>query len=340
METRMHRILSTMHRNLPMLVLLAAAGAMNAQQQTNPYEGTSTPPPDSTIVTSTTPQPKPPAGKPMVTPAPAAPATAQPQAPAPVQDPMQNPDEAQPQPSSPGPAAAMPPAGTDDGVIQNVAPPPASPQTPPALAQRSYAADPDGDIVHPAPLGPGQLGEGTVIRVKLLDRLSTVDSEKGQPFRSQVASDVFQGNNVVIPAGSEIDGRVVDVSSGHFAGHGSIRLRPETVILPDGTRCQLRAQVSATPGSRTRVASEGTIVPGSRMRRDTIEYGGVVTAGVVTGAFIGGPVGAVAGGAVGAGVVTTHLLVSHPQATLEPGSVIDFTLTDTLSLSPAVIPGS
>jgi hypothetical protein len=167
-----------------------------------------------------------------------------------------------------------------------------------------------------------------------------VDSEKGEPFRSQVASDVFQGNNVVIPAGSEIDGRVVEVSTGHLGGHGSMRLHPEVVILPDGTRCQLRAQVTATPGSRTRVGSEGAITPGSRIHRDEIEYGGGVTAGVITGAFLGGPVGAVAGGAVGAGVVTTHLLVDHPQATLEPGSVIDFTLTDTLSLTPAVAPGN
>jgi hypothetical protein len=188
------------------------------------------------------------------------------------------------------------------------------------------------------PLGPGQLAEGTLIRVKLLDRLSTVDREKGEPFRSQVASDVFQGNNVVIPAGSEIDGRVVEVSSGHLGGHGSMRLRPDVVILPDGTRCQLRAQVSATPGSRTRVGGEGTIIPGSRIRRDTIEYGAVVTGGVITGAFIGGPVGAVAGGAIGAGVVTTHLLVDHPQVTLEPGSVVQFTLTNTLSLTPALAP--
>jgi len=242
----------------------------------------------------------------------------------------------EPQPSSPGPSAAMPQEGTDDGVIQNTAPVPAQP----VLAQRAYAADPDGDIVHPIPLGPGQLGEGTLIRVKLLDRLSTVDSEKGQPFRSQVASDVLQGNSVVIPAGSEIDGRVVEVSRGHLGGHGSIRLRPETVILPDGTRCGMRAQVSATPGARTRVGSEGTINPGSRIHRDEIEYGAVVTGGVITGAFIGGPVGAVAGGAVGAGVVTTHLLVDHPQATLEPGAFLEFTLTDTLTLTPGAATGN
>ncbi|MGD0736434.1 MAG: hypothetical protein ABR976_14870 [Terracidiphilus sp.] len=316
-----------MLRTIPVLALLVVAAATINAQQPSPYQGTSNPPPDSTIETSTTPPPKPAAGKPLVSPA---------QAPTPADTQSQP----QPQPSSPGPAAYAPPvAGTDGDVIQNTAPAqPALVQ--PALAQRAYASDPDGDIVHPMPLGPGQLGEGTLIRVKLLDRLSTVDSEKGEPFRSQVASDVFQGNNVVIPAGSEIDGRVVEVSSGHFGGHGSMRLRPESVILPDGTRCQLRAQVTATPGSHTRVGSEGAINPGSRLRRDGIEYGGVVTAGVITGAFIGGPVGAVAGGAVGAGVVTTHLLVNHPQAILEPGAVIDFTLTDTLSLTPAVAPGS
>ena len=272
-----------MSRTIPVLALLVAAAALQAQQP-NPYQGTSNPPPDSTIQTSTTPPPKPPAGQPLV---------ASPPAPAPAPAASQAPQQAQPQPSSVDPSANFPVAGTDDGVIQNSSPASAAPAQP-ALTERAYASDPDGDIVHPTPLGPGQLGEGTLIRVKLLDRLSTVDSEKGEPFRSQVASDVFQGNNVVIPAGSEIDGRVVEVSTGHLGGHGSMRLRPEVVILPAGTR----------------------------------------------GALLGGPVGAVAGGAVGAGVVTTHLLVDHPQATLEPGSVIDFTLTDTLSLTPAVAPGN
>jgi hypothetical protein len=200
--------------------------------------------------------------------------------------------------------------------------------------------DPDGDIVHPAPLGPGQLGEGTSIRVALLDRLSTWDSERGQPFRSRVASDVLQGDQVVIPAGAEIDGQVSEVSSGHFAGHGSMRLKPEAVILPNGTRYELRAEVTSTPGSRTRVGSEGTILPGSRARRDEIEYGGAVGAGVITGAVIGGPVGAVTGGAIGAGAVTAHLLIDHPQATLEPGAILEFTLTDRLNLTPAAAPGN
>jgi hypothetical protein len=177
--------------------------------------------------------------------------------------------------------------------------------------------------------------------VTLLDRLSTYDSEKGQPFRSKVAADVYQGDSVVIPAGAEIDGRVVEVSSGHLGGHGSMRLRPDLVILPNGTRFEMHAEVTGTPGSmKTRVGSEGTILPSSRARRDEIEYGGAVGAGVVAGAVIAGPVGAVTGGAIGAGAVTAHLLIDHPQATLEPGAELQFTLTDTLSLTPAIAPGN
>jgi hypothetical protein len=207
---------------------------------------------------------------------------------------------------------------------------------PPALTERTYAADPDGDIVHPRPLHPGELAVGATIRVRLLDYLSTASSEEGSAFRGRVASDVIEGNQVVIPTGTEIDGRVVEVSSGHPGGHGSMLLRPETVILPDGRRCHLYAELTATPGSKTQVGGEGTVRPDSRLKRDTIEYGGTVGAGAVTGAILGGPVGALAGSLVGAGLVTAHLLVSHPQARLEPGADLVFTLTAPLDLVPAV----
>jgi hypothetical protein len=186
----------------------------------------------------------------------------------------------------------------------------------PALTQRDYDADPDGDIVHPHPLRPGELPEGATIRVVLLNQLSTTGSEKGEAFRSRVASDVLQGGQVLIPAGAEIDGRLAEVSSGHPGGHGSMLLRPETVILADGTRYQLHAEITATPGAKSKVGSEGKILPGSRLKRDGIEYGGAVGAGATTGAIVGGPVGAMTGGLIGAGVVTAHLLISHPQATL------------------------
>ena len=129
---------------------------------------------------------------------------------------------------------------------------------------------------------------GMTIRVRLTERLSSSQSEKGEPFHAQVASDVLQNGRVMIPAGSGIEGRVTYASAGqHLGGHGSIRLKPEAVILPDGSRVELHAETTGTPGSHTRVGGEGTINPGSRAKRDGIEYSAVVGTGVIAGAVIG-----------------------------------------------------
>jgi len=318
-------------------LLVATAAALGAQQasqpssQTSPYQGVSHPPADEVIETSTIPEAKPPAGKPLASQLPASSQTQQAAPPTYA--------SAQGQPLPPDSSANLPGEqmgdGTDDGIVR-VAPANAAPA---ALNPRP-GFDPDSDIVHPHPLRQGELQEGTEIRVRLLDRLSTSDSVSGEPFHTRVATDVLQAGQVILPAGSEIDGRVMEVSSGHLAGHGTMRLNPESVILPNGTRFRLHAEVSSTPGSNTRVVGEGTIQPGSRLKRDGIEYGGAVGAGAVTGAIVGGPVGALTGSLIGAGAITVHLLVNHPQATLESGTSLVFVLTDRLYLAPETMSGN
>ncbi len=313
-----------MSRPILLCALFAVAtAALSAQEasQSSPYEGTSNPPGDETIVTTVTVQAKPRAGQPVTVPA-AEPADAAAQP--------------EPQPTSVDPAANFPDPSGDSGIVDNTRPSARRMSPPqPSLEERSNLPDPDGDIVHVHARRPGELEEGTTIRVRLLGRLSTVNSEKGEAFRSRVASDVLQGGRVMIPAGTEIDGRVIQVSSGHAGGHGSMRLRPETVILPDGARFRLHAEITGTPGSKTHMGDENSIVPDSRLKRDGVEYGGAVGGGAAAGAILGGPVGALTGSLIGAGVITAHLLISHPQATLEPGTAMLFTLTEPLDLVPA-----
>jgi hypothetical protein len=287
-----------------------AATALMAQEpsQSSPYQGTSNPPPDSTIETSEQPVPipKPPAGHPVD---------------ANQQAPVQS--AARPLPQTYG-------DGTDQGMVGTAAP---------TLSNRA-TVDPDSDIVHPAPLPPGTLGEGTLIRVRLLDEVSSSFSEAGENFRGRVASDVLQDGNVVIPAGAEIDGRVAQVTKGKFGGHGSILLEPQTVTLENGSKFELHAVVISTPGSNLRVGNEGVITPGSRLRKDGYEYAGVGGGGMVVGAILGGPAGMLAGGLIGAGIVTTHNLVSHPQANIEAGSYLMLTLTQQVQLVPAAAQGN
>ena len=329
MERRMNRTL------LVCVILAAAAAALGAQEegQNNPYQGTSSPPSDDIIVTTQAqPVAKPSAGQPVYT---------QPVVPQPVQRGY----DAQyygPQPTSVDPAVNFPDPGSDDGVVRvasdNDGQP--TPASQPALSRRLQPYDPDGDIVHPQQLGPGQLGEGTTIRVRLMGRISTADATDGQRFRTRVATDVVQSGQVLIPTNSEIDGRILQVSSGSPGGHGTMHLRPEVVILPDGSRYRLYAQVIGAPGSKARIGTEGTINAGSRLKRDGVEYGSAMGAGALTGAYMGGPAGAVAGTLIGAGVITAHLLISHPQAILENGTVLQFTLTQQLNLVPTPANGN
>ena len=303
------------------LALATTALTAQDQSQSSPYQGTSNPPQDDIITTSEQQPaiPKPPAGHPMQqTPAPAT-----------MQPALQSIAVSQ----ATGPVPQRYNDGTDEGIV-GVAP------GAPTLSARGTAFDPDSDIVHPAPLPPGTLGEGTLIRVRVLNELSSSFSQQGQPFRCRVASDVLQDGQVVIPAGAEIDGRVAELSTGRFGGHGSILLQPETVTLENGSKYQLHAVVASTPGSNLRVGSEGVITPGSRVKRNGIEYGAVVGGGMITGAVLGGPPGMLAGAIVGAGVVTTHLLVSHPQAKIESGAVLMLTLTDQVRLVPAASQGN
>ncbi len=291
------RLFLTMRMGMLAAATLTLAAAAIAQQSSSAYQGVSKPPADAIEAT-----PEPP---PIVIAKPSAAVVAtQPQS-----------DTQDPQPTSAGPVA-----------------PPAPVEPTPTLATRATIADPDGDIVQPRAARPGELLEGATIRVKLTERLSSSSSEKGEAFHGQVAYDVLQDGKVLIPAGSGIEGQVTSASAGHFGGHGSLHLKPEAVILPDGSRFMLHAETTGTPGSKTRVGAEGSINPGSRVKKDSIEYGAVVGTGAITGAVVAGPVGALTGGLIGAGLVTTHIMVDHPQATLEPGSMLMFTLTEPMNL--------
>jgi hypothetical protein len=236
-------------------------------------------------------------------------------------------------------------ADPDEGIVgdiphasSNATPAPANSISQPASTlastQQNPTGDPDGDIVQ-RHAEPGEILQGTTIRVRLVDRLSSASTAQGTPFKSRVSTDVISNGQILIPVGSEIDGQITKVSSGdHLGSSGFMRLRPETITLPDGTSYHISSMVTGTPGSKTKFSDEGTIKPASRMKRNTIEYASVMTGGIVTGAIIGGPVGALTGGAIGAGIVTTHILVSHAQAVLEPGTVLLITLISPLHMNP------
>lgn len=300
--------------------------AQPSQPAQDQNTGVSQPPPDSTIQADedpATPPPAPPTAKPSAA-IPAAPVTAAPVAPAPTVQPMARTS------ASRNPAFANEVDNTDSGIVTVVPESGAAP----GLEQRPSAAD-DG-IVSSVATNANELSAGTNITVRLTQALSTSETQPGTAFHATVAHDVFSGPNLVIPTGSEMRGHVIDVSQGHhFGSHATMRLRPDVVVLPDGTAYHLYADVVQSSAAGTHADDEGGIEASNHYKKDAVEYGAAAGTGAVVGAEVAGPVGAGVGTLVGAGVVTTHLLLQNPQAAhLPTGSVLVFSLTEPMGLTP------
>ena len=323
--------------------------AQQDQQKPQPSQnatGVSQPPPDDTIRADEdmTNPPPPPAAS---VPTPASPsAPAKPSAAIPAATPSG------PKPAATTPAAilAVEPAthpgypgqtdNTDDGIVTVVPSHASAPPATTAFHQRD--ANDTGDssdygIVTYVPFNPNDLRTGTNISVRLKEALSTKNTEAGTPFNATVRMDVYNDNTVVIPAGSELRGRVLHVSQGHHFGlHASMRLHADTIVLPDSTAYHVDADVIESYAPGTDANDEGSVVAGTHYTKDAIQYGGTVGTGAVVGGVVGGPIGAGAGALVGAGVETTHLLLQSPSAAeLPKDSVLIFSLNEPMHLTPA-----
>ena len=283
-------------------LLLAPAGFAQQASQ-NPNQGVSNPPADDAIVTS--------------------------------QDEPATTSPAKPSPSvSAKPSASTTVTNPDDGVVTSV--PSASASAAPVATLEKRPYNPDEDIVGYIPSPSNELAEGTNIRARLMDTLSTKETNAGTAFKAQVATDVYKNGRIIIPAGSELRGRVVSVTQGHhFGPSATLRLRPDVVILPDGTAYHLYGQVVESKAPNTRTDSEGGIQPSSHLKKDVLEYGAGAGTGAVVGAKIAGVHGAVIGSLVGAGVITVHILMQHPEmAEVPKGAVVTFSLTEPMDLMP------
>jgi hypothetical protein len=294
---------------------LTIAGAAYGQQASDPYQGVSQPPPDDTIVASPDAQPA------AVKPSPATPVVASAPAPAPT--------------STPAHVPACSNFNPDDDIVSSV---PASASGPTSYNDATLQTrnNPDAGIVTVIPSSANELPEGTNVRVRLTDRLSTKDTTAGSPFRGEVTTAVFKDGRVIIPPGSVLKGRVISVRQGHhFAGAATLHLRPDMIVLPDGTAYHLYAQVIHSQAPGTRTDSEGGVQPASQWKKDTAEYAIGAGSGALVGAHFAGPHGALIGAGIGAGIITAHLLLQHPAAAVMPeGSVVTFSLSEPMELTP------
>jgi len=195
---------------------------------------------------------------------------------------------------------------------------------------------PDTGIVTLVPSRPGEVPDGTLVKVKLMEELSTLTTKPGTSFSAEVSEPVLRDGQVVVPVGALLEGRVTWVREGRRVGAAAaIHLEASTVTLPDGSRYMLRARVIDTNSwDDTKVDSEGTI-----LRKDHPKAMDAMTSlstvgGMAAGAAMGGVPGAVIGAGLGAGVSTAVWMRQDRQADLPKDLGVVFCLTEPMRVTP------
>ena len=154
------------------------------------------------------------------------------------------------------------------------------------------------------------------LRIRLDDTLTSVDSEVGDPFSATVVDEGDYQNARVYGHISEID------ISGRVKGHTTMVLRFDRMVMPDGRRTTIHAEIielyHAPSGEKVDV--EGAIESGGRGRK-SIEHTALGTgAGALLGGIFGGGkgagIGSIIGGAGGLGTTAFH---GHQKITLASG---------------------
>lgn len=199
----------------------------------------------------------------------------------------------------------------------------------------------DGQIVLSAPDVPGQLSEGTLLQTRMLEGLSTSTTQPGQRFTAEVMAPVEKDGRVIIPIGAILEGQVTDVHEGHrITGAASMHLETRDILLPDGTKYVVHAQLTDTSRSDFNVDGEGTLKRRDNRNQELGILGLTTGGGAAAGAMVGGGVGALVGAGLGAGVSAIMWSKADRQAELPKDVRLTFSLTAPMMITPLANPNS
>lgn len=168
----------------------------------------------------------------------------------------------------------------------------------------------------PASTSDFRIPDDTALRIRLDDTLTSADSQVGDPFSATVVENGEYRNARVYGHIAEID------VSGKLEGHTSMTLRFDRLVMRDGRRAQMSAEIvelyHAPSGEKVDV--EGAIESGGRGRKSIERTAIGAGAGALLGGIFGGGkgagIGSIVGGAGGLGTTAFH---GHQKITLNSG---------------------
>ena len=188
--------------------------------------------------------------------------------------------------------------------------------------------DPTSGVVMDVPSLPNEVPGGALLHASLNEEISTAVTEKGSPFNARLLQPLLRGKEILVPSGSLVTGRIAQVKAGNrLHGGPTIQLIPEYVVLPDGERHHIEAQVVDLPYvDDAEVNGEGVIRGRDHVKQNAVTAGALTGTSTIAGAMIGGGVGAAVGAGIGAGVATVWWLRHEQEQTLRANTEIVFSL--------------
>ena len=203
--------------------------------------------------------------------------------------------------------------------------------------------DEKGPLPSPAPrvaartaaLTPSDLPAGTAIRMKLQSSLSSRSNREGDAFSGRVTEAVIVRGTTVIPVGASITGRLLRVSDPRrIAGTGSLRLRPERVMLPTGESYAISASMvdTSTPKKLT-VDDEGRIKARGFNGGDKTEMIAGTGTGAIAGTIIAGGKGTLVGSMVVGGATVVHWLTKRHPVDVPAGTELIMEISHPMTVS-------
>jgi hypothetical protein len=184
------------------------------------------------------------------------------------------------------------------------------------------------------------LPEGTSLKVKLENTITTSTNQAGDPFSGRVMQAVEFAGRTVIPIGTEVQGRLTKVNDPRrIEGRPTVGILPEALIMPNGDRVTLNAAlVDTNLHNGTKVNSEGQFKGKGRDTGDMAEIGIGTGVGLVSGGLFGGGKGMLVGGAIGATATVAHWLSKHNTTVLPSGTELFMELSRPLMMTSAASP--
>jgi len=159
------------------------------------------------------------------------------------------------------------------------------------------------------PNGPSVLPRDTILRVELMNNISTEVSQKGDPFHARVIEPgPYQG--------AILEGHLQQVKRpGKAKGTAELQLAFDKITL-NNRSAKLVAQVievikNGADAGVGKVDSEGGVNGSDSTRNDVKKVGIATGIGAALGAIFGGGVGAAVGATIGAGVGTAGVLTQR-----------------------------